>query len=142
MRRIFSKVRPEVLLHLVNRRRDISHSREDMCPEDSLIQMACFKLVCGQTFRPHKHIPKVVDQNGILTQESWIVIQGSVEAIFYDLDDQVIERVRLEAGDCSITLQGGHNYVSLESDTLVYEAKSGPYLGQAKDKEFIDNGNE
>ena len=39
--------------------------------------------------------------------------------------------------DISITFYGGHNYVSLEDDTRVYEYKTGPYMGQARDKEFI-----
>lgn len=43
----------------------------------------------------------------------------------------------LKPGDCSITLYGGHNYVSLEEHTLVYEYKTGPYLGQEKDKAFL-----
>jgi hypothetical protein len=41
-------------------------------------------------------------------------------------------------GDCSITFFGGHNYLSLEPDTCVVEAKSGPYFGQEKDKVFIN----
>jgi len=40
-------------------------------------------------------------------------------------------------GDCSITFCGGHNYMCLEDDTLIYEAKTGPYLGVEKDKTFI-----
>ena len=37
----------------------------------------------------------------------------------------------------SFTLQGGHNYLILEDDTLVYEFKTGPYEGQEFDKKFI-----
>ena len=32
---------------------------------------------------------------------------------------------------------GGHTYEILVDDTVVYEYKTGPYMGQAKDKEFI-----
>jgi hypothetical protein len=49
----------------------------------------------------------------------------------------VITEEILEPGDISLTLHGGHNYVALEEDTLVYEFKTGPYLGQEKDKVFI-----
>jgi hypothetical protein len=42
-----------------------------------------------------------------------------------------------------MTFRGGHNYYILEEDTIVYEYKTGPYLGQDLDKEFIkDNKNE
>jgi hypothetical protein len=37
-------------------------------------------------------------------------------------------------GDCSMTFQGGHNYLALEEDTVVYEYKTGPYYGHAMDK--------
>ena len=40
-------------------------------------------------------------------------------------------------GDASFTLYGGHTYKILEQDTIVYEYKTGPYLGQTFDKEFI-----
>jgi len=107
-----------------------------MCPSEELIQMACFELPSGKTFRAHKHIPKCSEHN--ITQESWIVVQGSVQAILYDVDDTILEKVTLCAGDCSITFRGGHNYKALEDHTIVYEAKTGPYLGQEQDKVFVD----
>jgi hypothetical protein len=33
-----------------------------------------------------------------------------------------------------MTFQGGHNYLALEEDTVVYEYKTGPYYGHAMDK--------
>ncbi len=134
MREIYSKVDPDVLLHVVNSSNDIG-SRKDMCPPREFLQVACFELKKGKTFQPHKHIKKLVAND--ITQESWIVVRGRVLAILYDLDDTVLEEVELLQGDCSITFRGGHNYRCLEDDTLVYEAKTGPYLGIAQDKEFI-----
>ena len=134
MRKIYSKVQPGVLLHVVNTRQDIG-TRQDMCPPEQFLQMACFRLDNSKTFKPHKHIPKEVEHN--ITQESWIVVRGSVRAILYDLDDTIVEEVDLMQGDCSITFRGGHNYLCLENNTLIYEAKTGPYLGIESDKEFI-----
>lgn len=134
MRTIYSKVKPDVLLHIVNSSQEIGN-RKDMCPSDQFLQMASFSLNKGKTFKPHKHIPKHVEHD--ITQESWIVIKGSVRAILYDLDDTILEEVDLMQGDCSITFRGGHNYLCLEDDTLVYEAKTGPYLGIENDKVFI-----
>jgi cupin fold WbuC family metalloprotein len=134
MRAIYSKVEPDVLLHVVNSSAEIG-TRQDMCPAEQLLQMACFQLGEGKTFKSHKHIPKHVEHN--ITQESWIVVKGSVRAILYDLDDTVLEEVDLTQGDCSITFRGGHNYLCLEDDTLVYEAKTGPYLGVENDKVFL-----
>lgn len=134
MRKIYSKVDPDVLLHVVNKQSEISE-RQDMCPACEFLQMACFQLDSGKTFKPHKHIQKHVQHD--ITQESWIVVRGSVRAILYDLDNTVIEEVDLLQGDCSITFRGGHNYLCLEDNTLIYEAKTGPYLGIEKDKMFI-----
>ena len=40
--------------------------------------------------------------------------------------------------DASFTLYGGHNYLFLEDNTIVYEYKTGPYKGQSMDKVFLD----
>lgn len=134
MREIYSRIDPNVLLHIVNKQSEIA-ARQDMCPAEQLLQMACFQLDEGKTFRPHRHIYKRVQHN--ITQEAWIVAKGRVRAILYDLDDTVIEEVDLVQGDCSITFCGGHNYLCLEDDTLIYEAKTGPYLGVENDKVFL-----
>jgi hypothetical protein len=134
MDKIYSKVEPGKLCHIVNRREDIQQ-RVDVVPPEEFLQVSSFKMEKGKTFKPHKHI--LLDKTSKLTQESWIVVQGAVMAILYDLDDQELARPVLKPGDCSITLYGGHNYVALEEDTLVYEYKTGPYFGQEKDKTFL-----
>jgi hypothetical protein len=134
MERIYSKVEPGKLLHIVHRREDI-RDRADVVPTEEFLQVSSFRMPKGKTFKPHKHI--LMEKTTRITQESWIVIQGAVMAILYDLDDAEIARPVLKPGDCSITLYGGHNYVSLEEGTLVYEYKTGPYFGQEKDKAFL-----
>ena len=133
---IWSKKDPDVLLHIVNRLSDISHQRKDIVPDKEYLQVGVFKMDEGKTFRPHQHIP--LQRQTDITQESWLVFRGRVKAQLYDTDKTLLEEVVLEPGDCSITLRGGHNYVSLDDDTVVYEYKTGPYMGQAKDKVFID----
>jgi len=135
MKKIFSKVNPNILLHIVNRLDDIE-GRTDIAPENEFIQLATLKMKKGKTFRPHRHIWKPGEVECI-AQESWVVIEGSVRVIMYDLDDTVIETPILYPGDCSMTFQGGHTYEILEEDTIVYEYKTGPYKGQENDKEFI-----
>ena len=91
----------------------------------------------GKTFRPHKHIWKERTQQ-VIAQESWIVIQGSVKCTLYDLDNTIIAEPILKPGEASFTLEGGHNYLILDKDTIVFEYKTGPYEGQQLDKTFID----
>ena len=120
---------------MINRRSNITAKRCDISPAKEFLQVSCFSLPKDKTFKAHYHVP--LERQTTITQESWIVIQGKIKAILYDLDNTIIAERVLEAGDCSITFYGGHNYVSMEENSLVYEYKTGPYMGQAKDKEFI-----
>jgi cupin fold WbuC family metalloprotein len=137
MKKIYSKVDPSKLLHIIVKKEDITQGRQDIVSEEHFIQCSILNMEEGKTFRPHKHIWKERTRN-VIAQESWIVIQGSVKCIFYDLDDSIIDEPILYPGDASFTLEGGHNYLILEDNTLVYEYKTGPYEGQALDKTFIN----
>ena len=136
MNKIYSKVKPDTLLHLVHRLDEIE-GRTNVAPENEFIQLATLKMEKGTTFKPHKHIWKD-GEDKVIAQESWVVIKGSVKVIMYDLDDTVIETPILYPGDCSMTFQGGHNYEILEAATIVYEYKTGPYKGVENDKEFLN----
>ena len=135
MKQIFSKIEPSLLLHQVFRHNQISKEREDIVPESEFLQLAILNMQKGKTFKPHKHIIKEKVTN--IAQESWVVIKGSVKCIFYDIDDTIIEEIILKQSDLSMTFRGGHNYEILEDDTVVYEFKTGPYLGIEFDKTFI-----
>lgn len=136
MQKIYSKINPNKLLHIIVRKADIKPGRVDIVPEEQFIQCSMLNLEKNKTFRPHKHIWKERNRN-IIAQESWVVIEGSVQCFFYDIDDTIIETPILYPGDSSFTLEGGHNYLILEDNTLVYEYKTGPYEGQVFDKTFI-----
>ena len=132
---IYSRITPTQILHIINRKRDIPDGRIDIVDRDQFIQCASIKQPSGKTFEPHRHNMNMRSEVYI-PQESWVVISGLVQVTFYDLDNSVLHTDILEPGDCSITLQGGHNYLFMQ-DSLVYEFKTGPYLGQAHDKTMI-----
>lgn len=136
MQKIYSKVEPEKLLHIIVRKDDFKPGRQDIVEENQFIQCSILQMEEGKTFKPHKHIWKERTRN-VIAQESWVVIKGSVKCILYDINDQVISEPILYPGDVSFTLEGGHNYLILEDNTLVYEYKTGPYEGQSLDKTFI-----
>ena len=136
MKQIYSNVDSNLLLHIINKVEDIDKQRKDIIPENEFLQLSSLNLPKNKTFIPHKHVTCLRETN--ITQESWVVIKGSVKAILYDIDDTIIHEEILMPGDCSVTLRGGHNYLSLDENTIVYEYKTGPYLGQEKDKVFID----
>ena len=125
MEKIYSKIEPDKLLHIVVRKEEMLPGRQDIVPEDNFIQCSILNMTKGKTFKPHRYIWKQRTRN-VIAQESWIVIQGKVQCIFYDIDNTVVSTPILEIGDASFTLEGGHNYIILENDTLVYEYKTGP----------------
>lgn len=135
MEKIYSRVKPDTLLHLVYRIDEIK-GRTNISPDEEFLQLASIQMQKGQTFKAHKHI--ILEKTTNIAQESWLVIKGSVKCIFYDLDDSIIAEPVLLPGDCSMTFRGGHNYLILEDDTIVYEYKTGPYLGQEMDKVFLN----
>lgn len=140
MEKIYSKVDPNLLLHVIVRKEDIINQKErtEIIPSDNFIQCATLNLNNGQTFKPHKHIFKKKSYEKQIAQESWIVVKGKVKCIFYDIDDKIIATPILEPGDASFTLYGGHTYEILEDNSLIYEYKTGPYEGQSLDKKFIE----
>lgn len=140
MIKIYSKIDPKKLLHIVVTTKDLYETgkeRINIVPDNEFIQCAFLHMKKGRTFQAHKHILKPAPCKKIIAQESWIVVQGCVECIFYDTDDIAISRHYLFAGDASFTLDGGHNYIALSDDTIVFEYKTGPYEGQNLDKKFI-----
>ena len=136
MEKIYSKIKPEVLLHVINRKEDIINQRKDLSSEEEGLQVACFLMNKDGKTKPHKHIKQIRTTD--ITQETWIVINGSIKVTLYDLDEKIIKEDILKSGDCLITFRGGHSFISLEEDTIIYECKTGPYQGQEKDRVFID----
>jgi len=136
MEKIYSKIEPNKLLHIINRLAEIE-GREDVVPEENFIQCATLRMPKNKTFPPHKHITKDRHYPSQIAQESWVVIKGRVRCKLYDIDDTLIAEPILGSGDASFTLYGGHTYEILEEDTIVYEYKTGPYEGQKLDKIFI-----
>ena len=138
MKKIYSKIDENKLLHMIVRKDEIMPGREDIVTEENFIQCSRLNLTKGTTFKPHRHIWKERTRN-VIAQESWVVIEGSVRCVFYDIDDQIIAEPILYSGDASFTLEGGHTYFILEDNTLVYEYKTGPYEGQKLDKTFLND---
>ncbi len=132
---IYSRIEPTLLLHIINRARDIQTGRVDLVPPDEYIQCAAIRMDQGKTFKPHHHIKNV--KVTTITQESWVVIRGMVQVTLYDVDNSVLHTDILEPGDCSMTLFGGHNYLAMHDNTIVYEYKTGPYTGKDNDKVMI-----
>ena len=136
MEKIYSKIDGR-LLHQIVKIEDITPGRLNLSDDKNYLQCAALNLSQGHTFKPHKHNVNPRHDENYIPQESWCVVKGSVKCIFYDIDDTIIAEPILKAGDVSFTFSGGHNYLILENDTVVYEYKTGPYYGQKLDKTFL-----
>ena len=86
MEKVYSKIQPDKLLHIINRLDDIK-GRTNIVPGENFIQCASLKMEQGHTFPPHKHIVKDRHYAEQIAQESWVVIKGKVRCIFYDIDE-------------------------------------------------------
>ena len=137
MIKIYSRHDVEKLCHIIIKKDEINKKRKDIIPEENFLQLSTLNLPNGTTFRPHKHIWKEGEQK-VIAQESWVVVEGEVDVTYYDTEGSTpIGNYRIGAGDCSITLFGGHTYKAV-GECKVYEFKTGPYKGQKLDKRFLD----
>lgn len=138
---IYSKVRPDTIIHIAIPyiHEFLEHNtdaRTDLISPKEILQLSFLQLKDQQSFRPHKHIEHLNVKGRKIAQESWVVLKGTVQCHYYDIDKSYIDYILVYEGGISITLYGGHTYTALER-SLVYEFKTGPYLGQSDDKEFI-----
>ncbi len=134
--KIFSKCEKDKLLHLVFNNINEVKSRMNLSEDNEFLQVMILRENKDKVFGAHYHLPKKLSVFPI-TQESLVVIKGSIECFFYDTDNKLIANHQIFAGDCVVTFYGGHRYKILENDTLFYEFKNGPYNGQLEDKVWI-----
>lgn len=129
------------LLHVVYRLEDLSSQmdkRINFGEECDFLQVAAIRSPAKTEYAPHAHLTRSRKLDNLKAQESWVVVSGSVEVQYYDIDDRFIASRQLNRGDLTITFNGGHGYKILGEETLVYEFKSGPYEGVEIDKRFIE----
>jgi len=137
MKELKSKKNNNKILHIVLKSKDIKDNRLDLISPDNFLQSAALKFDKGKKFEAHRHLWKENNIDKSIAQESWVVIKGKIKVLYFDEDETFLQDEILEAGDITITLEGGHAYEILEDDTLVYEFKTGPYEGQIKDKVYF-----
>ena len=135
MKRFYSHIEPNKLIFSLLRLKDITNYREDLSPDSEYLQVSGRKLAKGVSVAPHRHIP--IERKTDITQEAWVVLEGSVRGTFYDLDNTILYETNINAGDCVVLYRGGHSLEVKDEDTLFYEFKTGPYYGVEADKETI-----
>lgn len=100
--------------------------------QEAAVQRMVNFLQPGTYIRPHKHpLPEAI--------ESIVMIKGRIKFFLFDDKGNIEHCAILAAGTahCLIDLQPNvwHSFVALEPDTVLFEAKKGPYDVNT-DKEF------
>jgi mannose-6-phosphate isomerase-like protein (cupin superfamily) len=135
MLNLYSRIDPTKLILTLIRKKDVTHSRHNITPDEQFLQAGAKKLKMNEYFPPHYHLP--CEKTATRTEEAWVILNGRVEGKFYDLDYKLLETLILDDGDCIVLYRGGHSLRNLDENTIMYEFKTGPYYGTEKDKAFI-----
>lgn len=102
---------------------------------DSL-QVASMAHDKGKVVTPHLH--KFRPRSVEYTQECVVLVQGKIEFSFYDYDKVFLDKVTLNPGDAVTIFGGYHGLKVLEDNSVYFEIKNGPFIGNEGDKEFIE----
>jgi cupin fold WbuC family metalloprotein len=91
---------------------------------DDNVQRLCIAMEPGTYVRPHRHMePK--------TWEILLVLRGAVALLVFDDSGRVLERIELATGGkvsaVEIPADTWHAVASMETGTVVFEVKQGPY---------------
>jgi len=100
------------------------------------IQVGGFNYNKEKEFNAHKHIFR--ERTYEYTQETIVIIKGKLLAKIYNNNNELISCFNLEEGDIGIFLSGGHNFRTLEDNTVFYEIKNGPFTNVESDKVFFE----
>jgi hypothetical protein len=106
-----------------------------LTPNETFIQAGTWWYKAGQELKAHKH--KICRREVERTQETVIVMQGSLRIDFFDDERKVFQQEIIHAGDICVILTVGHGYKILEDDTKIIEVKNGPFISVEADKELI-----
>lgn len=90
---------------------------------DAPIHRLLNALEPGTYLPPHRHTDK---------EETYVVLRGSLLAFFFDDLGNITDKVTLNpsAGVYGLEIPSGtwHSIISLETGTVIFEIKSGPYV--------------
>lgn len=92
---------------------------------DDNVQRLCVAMEPGTYVRPHRHMEPE-------TWEILLVLSGAVALLVFDDIGRVLERIELAAGGevSAVEIPAGtwHAVASMETGTVVFEVKQGPYI--------------
>jgi hypothetical protein len=106
---------------------------EFLTPDTFGQQMGMIVYGKGQAIVPHVHLPVTRTVEG--TTECIVVRSGLCEIDIFDSARKHLATRTLKTGDIVLLLGGGHGFRMIE-DTVLFEVKQGPYVGNADKERF------
>lgn len=100
--------------------------------QEDALQIGLFRYGEGRIIQNHVHniFPRTAEK----TCEMLLVLQGRMRADIYTNEREFVQSEEVGANELIILLDGGHGFQVLEPDTVILEAKNGPYFGVTQDK--------
>lgn len=104
-----------------------------LTPGNLGLQMGMIVYGAGKEITPHVHLPVVREVHG--TSECIVVREGRCIITIYNSQREFVASRELVQGTIILLLGGGHGFKMLE-DTILFEVKQGPYVGDADKERF------
>jgi hypothetical protein len=120
---------------IVHHLMDWKQGLDFLTSDNDFIQTGTWFYQEGMKLKAHRHITNTrkIDR----TQETIIILSGSLMVDFYDDANTVFASEILASGDICVILNIGHGYQILENNTRVVEVKNGPFVSVEADKQLI-----
>jgi len=107
-------------------------STEFITDGKSVQQVGFIVYKSGEEIKRHLHKP--LKRTIYNTPETLFVKEGAIEYEIFNNSKKFISKGQLNQGDIIILLDGGHGFKTIK-DTVLFEIKQGPFMGDGKDKE-------
>jgi len=131
------KIFDSTLYCIIHRSEEWREGLDFLTDDAAFVQAGTWWYQKDKQLEAHWH--NKVDRIANLTQETVIVMAGSLEVNLYNPNQEKLDTFVLLQGDLGIFLDGGHGYKILEDDTKIIEVKNGPFLGVEIDKTKFGN---
>lgn len=111
----------------------IPQKTEFLTPDHFGQQMGMIVHSAHEEIKPHLHLPVRREVQG--TTECIVVRKGSCDIDIYNTRKELLASRQLRAGDIALLLGGGHGF-RMHEDTVLFEVKQGPYVGELDKERF------
>ena len=111
------------------------NNRTNLTEPSQIIQASLINMTRFQSVPRHEHLP--IERYTTGTGEGWLVLNGSVEAEIFDIDQTSLGKYILKKFDMILMFNGGHSLYATKKNSVIFEFKNGPFKGSDSDKIYF-----